>query len=136
MPFGKAYYDIWRSSPLKSMALIPFHGPLISLDIVRDTFGPITILVPHPVVPIAGQLTPTTFERGLTLVDSDGNPAVVCKTWKQKFIDEEYLADQEHIIEGMQLLIRPDIFDAVSEWTIEPARCTTFVRIDEPIDTH
>lgn len=127
LPFGYGYPFVWNSNPPSSIYPVPFMGPLVGMEFVRDSFGTFMILTPHPILSIAGQLKPAAFSQGFTLTDNEGNPAVVCRTWRQRYIDDQYIADQIPTIEGMAILVRPDNFRNVSTLSLEPPKFVTCV---------
>lgn len=130
LPVGFGYPEIWYSPVSASRMADLFQGPLVGLNFVRDAFGAIEVLAPHPVVPIVGRLVPTTFDRGFALSDIEGELAVVCKTWQQRFIGNQYPVDREPRITGMHILLRPDVFEMVEACAVEPARYVTVVSLD------
>ena len=130
LPLGYGHLKVWLEQLPPSSVHVPFHGPLVGISLARDAFGVIQLLSPHPILQVASQLIPTPFNHGLTLVDHDGNPAVVCRYWRQRIIDTPYMAGQEPRIQGIQLLARPDILNAVSGFTLERADYVTYVAID------
>jgi hypothetical protein len=67
----------------------------------------IEVLAPHPVVVLAARLSPAPFEQGLTLIDEEGDPGVVCHIWRQELLGDGYLDDHEHKLAGIELLARP-----------------------------
>jgi hypothetical protein len=130
IPLGYGYSPVWFQNP-PLIAYSVFGGPLAGLEIVRDPFGGVEVLVPHPIIPTIAHLTPSRFDHGLTLIDSDRNKAVVCRTWRRNYIGDEYVADQEPILQGLQLLIRPDIYDQVRGAAIATSKYVTLVSANE-----
>jgi hypothetical protein len=114
LPFGHGDPQTWTSRHPPEIPLGALEGPVSALQKIADPFGESDILLPHPIILAAGRLSLAPFAGGLTLVDPDGKPAVVCRTWRQCLIGDEYFDDREHRIEGSHLLIRRDVFDAAS----------------------
>ena len=114
LPFAHGDPQTWTSEYRPEIPRGPLEGPISALQQIADPFGNAPILIPHPIVLAASGLSPVPFEGGLTLVDPDGEPAVVCRTWRQCLIGDDYFDDREHRIEGIHLLIRRDVFDAAS----------------------
>src|SRR5436190_17170389 len=99
-PIGRAYPEIWRSNGWREAAHPPrFRGAVAALDLVRDAFGTVEFLAPHPVALIPLGLDAASFEHGLSFCDAEGAPAVVCRNWSQRLIGDE-LEDREPIVQG------------------------------------
>jgi len=128
LPFGAGDPRVWSMELPEEALERPLDGPVTGLQYARDGFGSLETFVPHPAILAAGQLRPTTFDRGLTLVDPHGEPAVVCRLWRRRLIGDEYLEDRAHRTDGIDMLIRRDIFDdAVSTAPSVPKLVTIVV---------
>lgn len=128
LPYGYPDPTVWdlsasRYPPIPSD--YSFSGPTVGLDIRRDPFGQIGLLVPHPFLPALAQLKAVESSQGLTLVDAVGQEGLLCRTWQQRYISEEYISDREPTLHGMQVLMRSDLFETLSASTEEPAVCVS-----------
>jgi hypothetical protein len=118
LPVGYGQPDVWLTpAPLEATPGL-FQGPVGGYDIQRDPFGVIELLAPHPVVVLAARLSPAPFEQGLTLIDEEGDPGVVCHVWRQGLLGDRYLDDHEHKLAGIELLARADVVDAAARWAL------------------
>lgn len=133
LPFGHGKSIVWRLRPPIGVTAGRFHGPLTGLEILRDPFGSLEILSPHPDVSLAAQLAPARFECGLTLVDAEMKPAVVCRVWRERPIGDEYPGDREHRLAGMHLLVRRDVFESFSAGAPQPLKYATLVTLDHEV---
>ena len=74
------------------------------------------------------RLRPASFTHGLVLVDSEGCPAIVARSWRQHLLGKDEISDREHRLVGMELLVRPDVGSEASKWALaEPVHVTTTV---------
>lgn len=133
LPLSVGNPSIWTSGSLPTRPSGRFLGPLSGLAFVSDIFGPVEILVPPPVLVNTLRLVPAPFYCGLSLLDPAGGVAVVCRTWRQRYVDEKEPAGEEPRLTGLQLLLRPDVFEAVSALAAEPAAYVTVVT-NEAVD--
>jgi hypothetical protein len=107
-------------------------GAAVGHQYTRDAFGKIETFVPHPLLLTIGHLRPTEFYQGFTLVDPDGEPAIVCRNWRRGLIGTEYFEDFEHRTDGLAMLIRRDVFAIASSSAAYPARLVTVIQEEEP----
>jgi len=101
--------------------------------LVRDPFGTVEFLAPHPAALIPLGLDAASFEHGLSFCDADGAPAVVCRNWSQRLIGDE-LEDREPIVQGTVLLGRRDVLDAVTALASSPPIYVTVVDVRRPTE--
>lgn len=118
LPVGYGRPGVWLEPAPASVAPGPFLGPLAGFDIRRDPFGAIETMAPHPILVIASGLSPGPLEYGLSLVDANSAPAVVCRAWRQNLLGDNDLDDHEHRLVGIELLARPDIVEAAATWAV------------------
>lgn len=52
---------------------------------------------------------------GLTLVDEKGQKAIVARTWRTNFQSGEDFGPAFPLIEGMDILIRPDLLESLEK---------------------
>jgi hypothetical protein len=124
---------VWSIGRCQDVPGGPICGPLSALQHFTGPFGSSEIFVPHPILAITGELIPTSFDGGLSLVDSQARLAVVCRIWRRHLIGNEYFDDREHRIDGIELLVRPDLFNAVSSFALSaPILVTVVVEDREP----
>jgi len=83
-------------------------GPLIRLTRLRDLLGDALILVPPIELRTYINLHPAKYGSRLMWWNSDGEPAVVFRTWRVR--DEEQLDGETVRYVGSDLLMHPDIF--------------------------
>jgi hypothetical protein len=124
LPYGYPDPSVWEAGASRYPPIpsdYSFKGPAVGLDIHRDPFGRIELLIPHPFLPALTQLNAVEPIRGFTLVDAAGRESLVCRTWKQRYISDEYISDREPTLHGMQVLVRGDLFDALSARTSHAA---------------
>lgn len=111
LPLGQAYSDIWRSTGWRQAERPQsFAGPLAGLEMLRDPFGRLQILAPHPVWMVLGELDSGPMEDGLTFFNSEGEPALVSRNWSQGFIADDF-EDREPKLKGVVLLARVDLYE-------------------------
>jgi hypothetical protein len=92
-------------------------GPAIGLDIIRDPFGVLSVLAPHPLLIRASRLSLGPLTNGLSLLAEDGEPALVCRVWRDSLLGDD-LEDHEHRLEGMEVLARADVIAAATSWAV------------------
>ncbi|MBQ1076801.1 ATP-binding protein [Micromonospora sp. C31] len=101
--------DVWRSAPSSA----PMQGlasiGLAALTFGRDPFGRFVALSPHPNIITMASLTPAPVTAGLTMHDQQGQPAVVCRSWRHRPYGENHPGEREHRLSGSILLVRPDV---------------------------
>lgn len=129
IPFHEADWRVWKEKGASVGPPLGFHGPLAGLFVSRHPLGRLEVVCPHPIVWDLG-LEPTSASGRFQLDDADGNPAVVGRQWRMRPIGSDYVADQAHRLRGADLLIRGDIFAALS------ARATTEPLYSRTIITH
>lgn len=118
LPLGYGRPGVWLRPAPEGAGPAPFRGPAAGLEICVDEWGTFMVLAPHPILVIASRLRPAPFARGLVLVDSDRQPAIVAHSWRQHLLGEDEISDHEHRLVGMELLVRSDIVDKASKWAI------------------
>lgn len=119
LPLGYGEPGVWLHPAPEDAAPAPFRGPAAGLEICADEWDTIELLAPHPVLIVAAYLRPASFAHGLVLVDPEGYPAIVARSWRQHLLGDGDLSDHEHRLVGMELLARPDVVDKASNWAIE-----------------
>ena len=111
LPLGRAYPDIWRSTGWRQVERPQsFAGPLAAFEMLRDPFGRLQMLAPHPVWIVLGDLDSAPMEDGLTFFDFHGEPALVSRNWSQRFIGDDF-EDREPKLRGVALLARVDLYE-------------------------
>jgi hypothetical protein len=117
LPMGYGLPRIWEHRAPAGAAAGPFLGPALGFDIVRDAFGVLEVLAPHPVLVLAAGLVPAPFEQGLALVDEKGELALVGRVWREALLGTEEIDDHEHRLEGIELLAREDVITRAAVWS-------------------
>ncbi len=118
LPLGYGESGVWLYPAPEGAGPAPFRGPAAGLEICVDEWGTVMVLAPHPALVVASRLRPAPFARGLVLVDSEGQPAIVARSWRQHLLGEDEISDHEHRLVGMELLARSDTVDKASNWAI------------------
>lgn len=131
MPFGRGVPSTWLA---KQDGAWPrgFAGPVAGLGIETDLCGRMYLLNLHPKFVATLGLTPgQDHSLGLTLLDPDGEMAVRLRYWRHGFPRAEYLGQEIPELDGVELIARPDIFEAISSissceptwrWCVSPMR--------------
>ncbi len=97
-----------------SKVIYSFRGPLVGVERVDDKLGLFPVLVLHPMLMATCHLRPYPDSRKYTLLDSSNQDAVVLRYWNTRPLDDA-INSEHHRLEGCELLIRPDIFDRISQ---------------------
>lgn len=126
LPLGGGSASIWTHDVEGGSIIKSFRGPLAGLAFDADQFGRIDLLSPHPAV-LNGGVKTAPSHWGLILLDASGEPAVVGQSWRQKHIWDKSLEDEVPLFEGFQLLLRPDMFQAIRKLTVDSVSYTTVV---------
>lgn len=126
LPMGVGEPEIWRTNVTELALSGPFRGPITGYGIIGDHYGHLEILSPNAAL-VKDRLTPAPFHSGLSLIDSSGELACVCRTWSQKHIGDRDLADEMPSLEGTQLLLRPDFFERIKTIALDPMNYVTVV---------
>lgn len=117
--FGYGVGLLWLSTGVGTPHRIfstGFKGPLVGMETgtVPEYFGlgvPRIVLAPHHIVVNALKLKPGPVLDGLNLVDEQGQKALVARTWRTSHIEGEDYGPAYPLIEGTDILLRPDLFD-------------------------
>jgi hypothetical protein len=131
-PFATGDPRTWSEGEAMAHFSEALDGPVAGYQRTNDAFGEIETFVPHPFLLAVGRLKATEFSQGLTLIDPDGKPAIVCRNWRRALIGIQYFDDFEHRTDGLALLIRRDIFTMASSSTTHRARFATVILNEEP----
>lgn len=67
----------------------------------------------HPKFVSTLGLTPAERSAGLALLDGAGEIAAAFRNWRQGFHQAEYLGQEMPELDGVELIVRPDIFAAI-----------------------
>jgi hypothetical protein len=126
LPLTVGEPSIWRAIMPKETLPDSFKGPIAGVDFVRDLYGAVDILSLNPVLGNK-HLVPAPFYRGLSLIDSNGELACVCRSWRQKYVGDRELGDEIPCLEGIQLLLRSDVFQTISAVALGPVNYMTVV---------
>src|SRR5687768_13981036 len=118
LPYGYGELGLWQYPSAQHAAPMPFGGPAVGLDVVGDSWGALEVLAPHPALVVAAHLRPAPTFGGFVLIDSCDSPALVGRVWQQELLADDELSDHEHRFSGMEVIARPDIFEAGSTWAI------------------
>jgi hypothetical protein len=121
LPFGRGDADFWWDWHREYVLLQPqgFSGSLVGLEWVRDFLGsrPLLMLPPH--LAIRCGLQPIEWPGRLELVDTQGASALLFRWWNVRPVGDE-LREQTPILQGCDLILRPDIFEQIrqlSRWS-------------------
>ncbi len=131
VPFASGDPLTWSDEESIADLAEPLEGPIAGHQHTTDAFGEIETFVPHPFLLVRGKLKAASFSQGLTLVDPDGKPAIVCRNWRRALIGTEYFEDFEHRTDGLAMLIRADIFTMASSSAAYPAGLVTLIQEEE-----
>jgi hypothetical protein len=126
LPLTVGEPSIWRAIMPKETLPESFKGPIAGVDFVGDLYGAVDILSLNPVLGNK-HLVPAPFYRGLSLIDSNGELACVCRSWRQKYVGDRELGDEIPCLEGIQLLLRSDVFETISAVALGPVTYMTVV---------
>jgi hypothetical protein len=121
LPFGRGVPSTWLAEQGGTWPR-GFMGPVVGLGIERDLCGRMHVLSLHPKLVSALGLTPGDRALGLGLLDADGETAAAFRCWRQGLCQAEYLGQEVPALDGVELIVRPDIFDAIETLSsYEPA---------------
>jgi hypothetical protein len=95
-----------------------FAGPLLGLEWKQDFLGSCPILMLPPQLSIRCRLHPTQWTSRLELVDSQGESAVLFRWWSVRPVGDR-LSEQAPISQGCDLIVRPDVFEQIGQFSIQ-----------------
>ncbi len=120
--FGTAllWLESKAGSPPPTVTHNNLKGPLIGIeaDTVPKYFGlgiPQMLLAPNLAVTRILDLKTGPILDGLTLLDEKGQKAIVARTWRTKFVRGNDFGPAYPLIEGMGVLIRPDLLEILEK---------------------
>ncbi|MGH2507578.1 MAG: hypothetical protein ACRDHZ_09295, partial [Ktedonobacteraceae bacterium] len=122
--FGPGAALLWLTSPTPGLPPVvadnSLKGPLIGIEVdsVPKYFGlgiPQVLLEPNLTVIQALDLKTGQVLDGLTLLDEKGQKAIVARTWRTKFVRGDDFDPAYPLIEGMDILIRPDLLEMLEK---------------------
>jgi hypothetical protein len=106
-----------------------FMGPLVGLDVVRDTLGVRYILTLHPRLIADSDLMPSDV-IGYELVDEQERKVAVLRTWSVRPLGDDI--DGEYTrLQGCEMLVKPDVFEHLQTRMIMPLSWYTVVTREE-----
>jgi hypothetical protein len=116
---------LWLTSKAGSPPPIVTHnnnlkGPLVGIEAgtVTEYFGlgiPQMLLAPSLAIARILDLKTGPILDGLTLLDEKGQKAIVARTWRTKFVRSNDFGPAYPLIEGMDVLIRPDLLEILEK---------------------
>ncbi|MCF2151476.1 NACHT domain-containing protein [Desmonostoc muscorum LEGE 12446] len=122
LPFGYGNEEAWWDWQNDYILLQPqgFHGPLVGLKWVQDFLGyrPVMMLPPQLARRCSLHLV-NKWPSRLELVDSQGVCAVSFRWWNVRPVGDG-LNEEIPILQGCDLIVRPDIFEQIrqlSKWS-------------------
>ncbi len=130
IPFGFGNAEqgwFWEEKGGTQIYLNSFYGPLVGFACTRDYLGCRPILVLHPNLSIRCGLYPGRYPGHLELVDSQGKSAVLFRWWNVRPLGDE-LYEQTPILQGYDLILRPDIFEKICQFSTRAPIETKIVR--------
>jgi hypothetical protein len=129
IPFAMGNADLWWAP----YDLIPeqpdgFIGCAVGLDPLNDLIGRSPILALQPGVVARLKLrAPASWQNPLTLTDTSGAAAVVFRSWGVRPVGDS--VDEENLmLEGCDLLVRPDVFELMRTLGTHPPSRLTWVQ--------
>lgn len=125
LPLGQGSARMWQTAPTVELSPPKFRGPLIGLEILNDFLGIRPVLILHPRLAAICQLRADPNGR-LQLVDKDGEVAVVCRTWRVRSVGS-YSDSELPILQGCEILVRPDILDRIASYAVAPLQSNPIV---------
>lgn len=114
-PFSDSDVDTWwtgDTSFYEFPALLK-SGPLMHLTRLTDWLGDFFVIIPPIELRSYIKLLPSKIGEPFIWRDSEGEPAIVFRTWRKR--DKEQLWAEPLEYEGCDLLMRPDIFHRVEQ---------------------
>ena len=129
IPLARGSADVWLEgvdpSQWEDLTVRPVvSGPIAGLDFVRDWLGEFPILMVQPYLQVRHGLTPSAFSD-LELIDTDGKPAVVFRHWQENIVGQS-ISEEVARLQGCELLVRPDVFDRMSQNSDKPPVTVTY----------
>jgi len=127
LPFGVGYSGVWGFGEIPPLPSQGLDGALAGMDVFPDTFGAVSLLVPHPIFRAACELVPGPLLRGLDLVDERGEMVLQLQQWSRS-IRNDYGEEWESEFKGARILVRGDLLDLVRDRVTFPLSCVTVVQ--------
>lgn len=122
---GYGSTSLWLGSNIGSLPLTStqnnnLKGPLVGVEAgtVTGYFGlgiPQILLVPHVIIAHILDLKAGPVLGGLTLLDEKGQKAIVARTWRTNFVRGDDFGPAYPLVEGMDILIRPDLLNTLEK---------------------
>jgi hypothetical protein len=129
IPFAMGNADLWWAP----YDLIPeqpdgFIGCAVGLDPVNDLIGRSPILSLQPGIVARLKLrAPASWQKQLALADTSGTAAVVFRSWGVRPVGDS--VDEENLmLEGCDLLIRPDVFELMRGIGVYPPSTVRWIK--------
>ena len=109
-----------------------FSGSIIGLDWISDLLGSCPILVLHPWLVTALNLTvPNLWQQQLALTNNVAETAAVFRSWRVRTVGDQ-IGEENVIYEGCDLVIEPNVFEEmVKQVQIVPRFVRHINRTDE-----
>jgi len=104
LPFLRCSVDGWWSGGFRG----PDEGPIVGMDNVLDWPGYSCVFVPPGHLLLPFQFSPPQINGPLVWNDTSGKPAVRFRQWR--ILDSHQLFTDSSSHEGMDLIVRPDVF--------------------------
>lgn len=130
-PFRQCDPNVWffpnRPAGLAepTVALLGFHGPIVGAARLDDLLGDRLVLTPLQALAARYGLTPGPWPGPLIWADDTESPAVAFRMWRVRSIETG--SEEPSILEGCELLARPDVFER-----IERDACNVLVFVTRP----
>lgn len=120
IPFGRGNAELmwfWQGGGEVPVYLNAFRGPLVGLAWTRDYLGSRPILALPTRLSVRCGVYTREYPGRLELVDSEGKSAVLFRWWSVRPLGDE-LSEQTPILQGCDLILRPDIFERICQFSI------------------
>jgi hypothetical protein len=131
LPFRRADARIWcRGGSASSMpaGAVGALGPLVGLQRVDNLLDPeLLVLVPPSIVAADCGLRPGPWPGPLCWVDPKGRQALVHRTWRVRAAGSGF-GEERPVLGGSDLLVRPDVFEALAGRMAADLHSITVVR--------
>lgn len=109
-PFAETEGANWWTNSEWEIDLAEFYGPLVGCDLKKDLLGMLPLLILHPAISKVLNLEPAeSWQSPLILFDENGETAVRFRSWHVRPVGSS-INSENVILEGCDLIIRPDIF--------------------------
>lgn len=124
MVFGHGKGFLWLTSKIQTplpIVIKALKGPLAGIEagMLPRYFGlgvaPQLLLVPNITLVRVLTLKAGPILEGLTLVDEKEQKAIVARTWRTNFQRGDDFGPEYPLIEGMDILIRPDLLESLEK---------------------